>query len=893
MPEPGVAYTDTAAFADHELREPPATATGLWSTLVDDAGLVEPIVVATRELVAGDTLAEARERIADVADAEPHALVPTILASLGRPEGSRAYLDAIGRLRRLVSGKPRGLEPGDRAVAEALSVLGALDDPIVPTVAVTLPSGFRDVDGRTRSAWLQLVATLGRVCDVRLVSSRVDRAWLAEYHRDDLPGVSEWRDRHPDEDALATVAETVDVGSRHARTLTHLAETDTETSTYTRLYSEFSVGRSRIRQVLGELDDVGAVETYGPASDRRVELTAVGREFVETEITRQRRLSDRVSDSGKFSKKGSVTSAYTCGGDGRPETATADSDGRHRLPSGHETRFMSRLAAASAQGSAVEDGIAVVNYPIDAQDDRAEGRFHATEDELVVAAEGDNPLQVWTTLALTLASPRTFDRVLTRDRLGEHDVLAMLEDGESVLRGMRNIGWLPDSVDGYDTLREAFLEAASDLADRTVELRERRESDEDALPLRTSILQEALGLATSMTHLLDLADVELTRVLKLPEFSRRFDEDRAASLWETVAYGSTLGASYNHHVAYRQLFEDRDDKRRQAFDPTVDAADPVARDAGSWVLVGDFAGRTEDVADGIAEAFGELSPHEDAPEIQVRTPIRTEPTRRQVADTARRVLAMKGLKLTPEATSVLHGLARSTYDVVDALATLAGENDGRRIDASEVRLALAELDASRLLRGFDGRETTPRRLVSALLAADAPLRATELDERADVSARSRRDHLADLAEIGLVVETDHGVRLDLSFDGVGEGEHAERLADRYPTNVVDPETSPQRHAAAKILRVGREHYGPDGPATSVGWPYTGVTPTPDLRELSHPEPYLSTILPALWSIDATEYADDPDVAAPSRERDARAGPRLDQAPLDDVAGDGEETTSAA
>ena len=888
MTEPGVTYTDTAAFADHELRDPPATATGLWSTLVDDAGLAEPIVVATRELVAGDTLLEARERIADVVDAESHALVPTILASLGRPEGSRPYLDAIGRLRRLVNGKPLGLEPGDRVVAETVSVLGALEKPIVPTVAVTLPSGFRDVDRRTRSAWLQLVATLGRVCDVRLVSSRADRAWLAEYHRDDLPGVSEWRDRPHDEDALAAVAETVDVGSRHERVLMDLAETNTGTSTYARLYSKHSVTDHRVRQVLIDLEDVGVVEKYGPDGDKRVELTSVGREFVETETARQRRLSDRVSDSRKLNNEKSVTSAYTWEGEDRPETATADSNVRHRLPSGHETRFMSRLAAASAHGSAVEDGIAVVNYPIDAQDDRAEGRFHATEDELVISAEGDNPLQVWTTLALTLASPRTFDRVLTRDRLAEHDVLDMLEDGQSVLRGMRNIGWLPDPVDEYDTLREAILEAASDLADRTVELHERREAGEDTLPLRTSILREALGLATSMTHLLDLADVELTRVLKLPEFSRRFDEDRAASLWETVAYGSTLGASYNHHVAYRQLFEDRDDKRRQAFDPTVDAADPVARDAGSWVLVGDFAGRTEEVADGIAEAFDELSPHQDAPEIQVRTPIRTEPTRRQVVDTARRVLAMKGLKLTPEATSVLHGLARSTYDVVDALATLAGENDGRRIDASEVRLALAELDASRLLRGFDGRKTTPRRLVSALLAADVPLRATELDELADVSARSRRDHLADLEEIGLVVETDRGVRLDLAFDGVDDDdEHAERLTDRYPTNVVDPTMSPERHAAAKILRVGNEHYGPPGPVTSPGWPYTGFTWSPDLRKLHYPQPYLSTILPALWAIEATEYYDDPDVAASSRARDARAGPRLDQTPLDDVAGGGE------
>lgn len=878
----GLTYTDTAAFADHDLRDPPTTATDLWSALIDEAGLIEPIISTTRDLIAGNTLAEARETIANVLDVEPSNLIPTILASLGRRTDSKAYTDAIDRIERLVSGRPLGFDPGNNATANVLSILNAAEEPAPPTVAITLPEGFREVQRETRSAWCQLVAMVGRVCDVRLISSRVDRAWLSENHRDDLPGVSEWRDPRPDEDALAAVVEAVDIGSREERILTHLAEDDTETATYARLYNEFSVSSSRMRQVIGELADVDAVESYGPISDRRLELTSIGRQFVDEEIARQQRLSVGVSDSRNLSNKGSVTSACTWEGENRPETATADRTTRHRLPSGHETRFMNRLTAAGALGSSVEDGISVVNYPVDLQADRAEGRFHADDGRVVVSAEGDNPMQWWITMALTLASPRMFDRVLTKDRLNEHDVTDMLDDAPTVLRAMRNVGWLPDSVETYDDLREAMLEAATELADRTTELYKRREADEDTHPLRTSILRQALGLATSMTHLLDLADVELVRVLKIPEFSRRFDAERAEPLWKTIAYGSTLGARYGNHVAYRQLFENRTDKRRQAFEPTIDAADPVARDAGSWVIVGDFCGRTDEVADGIAAAFSEFSAHDDAPEMQVRSSIQTEPTRRQVAETARRALDMKGLKLTPEATSLFHAVARTPFDVVNAIAEgLEGGNDGRRIDASEVRRSLAELSSNRLLRGFDGRQTTPRRLLSALLEADAPLRRSELDERAGVSARSRRDHLRDFLEVGLAIETDHGVRLDLSFGGLEEdNEHAERLTDRYPTNVVDPEMSPERHAAAKILRVGREHHGPGGPVTSPGWPYTGVTPTPDLRELYHPRPHLETLLPALWAIRAIEeYADDPGVAPLPDQRDATAGPRLNQTSL--------------
>lgn len=880
---PGVNYATTATFAQYELRETPHTAGALWRELVEPTAdrLAGDIVDAVRELVAGETAADARAILRDlVGDALDGALADVLLSLATHTSGAR-FWSALQAIPSLGSGRPLGLRSSLADIHAVIDVLATAET--TPSVAIVLPDGFRDADRSTRTSWCQLVAALGRACDVRLVASRVDRAWLAEYHREDLPGVSERGSSPPQEDALATAAETVGVGSREERVLTHLADTDTETTSNTRLKSMFSVGRSRISQVLGELEDVDLVERYGPDGERRVELTPLGRQFVTEEIARQQRLGDRVSETRKFSNDRRVTPRTHGEGEDRPETATADRTDRHRLPSYHEPRYMDRRTGETALAAAVDADMTLMNYPIDPQEDRAEGRWYAEDDHLVVSAEGDNPLQVWSTLALTLASPRTFDRVLTEDRLADEAVLSMLDEAREIPRDMRQIGWLAEDLGGYHDLRQAFLDAAADFAERTGDLDDA--DNEEELALRSSIIREARGLAGAMTHLIDLADVELTRVVRLPEFSRQFtsDDDRDGALWQTIAEGTAIASNYGHHATYRQLFEDREDKRQQAFEPTVDAADPVASPIGSWVLVGDFAGRTEAVADDLREAFDDLQPHEDAPEIQLRAGIRTAPSRHQVAETTRRMLATKGLRPTPEAVSVLHALARTPLDVADALQRLGGENDSRRIDAAEVRYALGTLDPNRLLRGFDGRRTTPRRLVSALLEADVELTGEELDRLADVSTRSRRDHLADLIEIELVEEMDAGrYRLALSFGDV-DGETEERYSEHYPGLVADPEMSPSVHVAAKVLRVGREHHGPGDPVESPGWPYTGVTEPPDLRELSTPRPYLDDVLPALWGVtERAEYAEDRGVTPAPRVRSATAGPTVEQTPLPDT-----------
>lgn len=677
----GLTYTDTppvaAAVEIHA-----ATARDIWTAAFADPRLRLALV----------------EGLADALDTTTHcAAVESAEGEL--PVRQFAAALALGKhsaLRTLRApwGGPVGLE-----IADAVTVCTQANDAgPTPTVAVRLSEDFRDRDARTRHRYLQVVVGLAHLVDVHLVASRIDQLWLADRHRDDLPGVSE---------------------------------------------------------------------------------------------------------------------AWSRGG----ETPGLD--------------------VGAALGTAEKGAISLVNYPIAPQSDRAEGRWHADGDCLVVSCEGDSPMTVWTTLALILADYRTFDRVLTEDHLEDHDVISMLADGTVVLRGMRTIGWLPNDVNDYADLVEAFRGAAEELGELT---RRYHESDEETL--RSAITRHALGLAGSLLQLCDLADVEVIRVVKFPEFSRRFTGERAQAIWRSLA----IGSAYGHHLVYRQVFEDREEKREQALRPTVDAANPTARLNGSWVIVGDFGGRTEAVADDVKAAFAGLDSHEDAPEIRLRCTAHTRPTRRQVAETTRRMLGIKALEPTSETVSLLHGLAPTPFDVADALERLAGDNDGREVDVAEVRYALTTLDLGRLLRGYDGRCITPRRLLAALLDATTPRTRSELASMADVSRRSLSEYLEDLLTVGLVTEIDGRYELALSTTDADGG----RYADRTPRWVCDMSVRPDVHAAARAVKIGRDHRGPGGPVETPGWPYEGPRSPPDLQGLSHPRPWLEDLAVALWGLPVRE-----------------------------------------
>lgn len=835
-------YTDRPPVAPAvEIRDA-ATATGVWDAIAADADLLLGFCRAVGETVPHATHAEA---VAALDDVGPRRAFLGASVALGKKEAHRALQN--------VGGGSEAVTPAD------VRWLCQLATPVESTIAIHLPDGFRDTDTRTRESFLETVVALAGVYDVHLVASRVDLMWLAKRHRELLPRVSETWNRESELDTSAAL-EVAAPGTRGGRLLREIAETDTETLTYSEAYAALTVSKGRVRQLISDLDDAGAVRTYGGQSDRRVELTAPGREFYEDEIASQRRLSDCVSDRPKFCNDSRVTPrthGETAPAAETPPDGLAD---RVRLDDLHETRYLDRTTAAATLGAAESGSISVVDYPVDPQSDRAERRWHYDDGRLIISAEGDNPMQVWTTLALGLADYRTFDRVLTEERLREHDVLGMLEDGKSVLRGMRTIGWLPNDVTDYEDLVDAVRDAAEELGELT---RDYREADDDAL--RSTITRHALGLAGSLTQLCDLADVEVVRFIKFPEFSRRFDEDRSRAIFRSLAIGAAIGSSYGHHTVYRHLFEDREEKRDQAFTPTVDATNPTARLGGSFVLAGDFAGKTDRVVEDLETVFAGLDPHSDAPEIRLRTEVYASPTRRQVRETARHVLAPRDLEVTPTAVSLLHGLARTSFDVADALARLEGDNDGREIDLREVRYALTQLAPGRLLRGYDGRRTTPRKILAALLDATVPLLEPDLADAAGVSQESLRGHLADLEAVGLVDRTDDG-RLKLALSDRDEYED-------YAPRWVQPPSRPSVRAAARALTIAREG------VTDAGWPYDRPTDPPDLREVSHAGPWVEDLAPALWGLEGRDEFRDREVSR--RRCRVDAGPDVTQVPLAD------------
>jgi len=110
------------------------------------------------------------------------------------------------------------------------------------------------------------------------------------------------------------------------------------------------------------------------------------------------------------------------------------------------------------------------------------------------------------------------------------------------------------------------------------------------------ITKTAMGLAGTAFHVPDLPILTSFGRLALPDYNRhpeRYGEDNAELLATTLAKNAPIAATYGNHVVRRLLFEDRDEKRRQSFDPVVDASNPYANLIASirW-LVTSGIGRT-------------------------------------------------------------------------------------------------------------------------------------------------------------------------------------------------------------------------------------------------------------------------------------------------------------
>jgi hypothetical protein len=400
------------------------------------------------------------------------------------------------------------------------------------------------------------------------------------------------------------------------------------------------------------------------------------------------------------------------------------------------------------------------DYPIEEKSDRAEPHhyYDPDADRILVGAEYDNPMQWWVCIALALTNARTFRHALTHERFESGKLGDLLANHTDLLRDLRCLGYLKDTDATPESYTKALMEAAEDLRKLTKHYHDGNYENESRF--RGEITREALGLAGTMVHLLDLADIDVVREARIPRYSKDFKTDQKADLAKTLCIGASIQSRYGEFAAHRQLFELRKRKYESTSSPTVNADDPFGELIGSFVLVGKSV---KGFADRLRRRLSNREPRDDAPEFAIRVPIETATERQHTAATVTIACRQKNLRPTRAVISLFAALAGTPYDVARAIHNLESETKApnRELRLDEVRFALSTLAAKRLLPEMS--KPALSRTVQTLLVAETPLRQNELADRADVSARSIRKYVERLKAFDFIRETDDGWRFALPF----------------------------------------------------------------------------------------------------------------------------------
>ncbi|WP_306055730.1 helix-turn-helix domain-containing protein [Natronococcus wangiae] len=615
----------------------------------------------------------------------------------------------------------------------------------------------------------------------------------------------------PTGDQVEQALEVLDPDGRKVELLRQLADEPALTLSRHALRAMHDVDRSRISQLLvsekNSLTELGLVAEFGPADDRTVELLEAGRQGLGTldaQHGHQQELSEAVSDTG--------TSSTQCRVTPRTRGEGCDRGGEDSNP--YRTAYLDRPSHAGAVGCGQAGDVTLVEAPFEDQTDGPDHTryvsFDADREEAVVAVRASGPLQYVVSLATALASPRLVNRVLTASRLKS------LEDPPAILRDARCIGALSDeALEDPQTLREAFIEWRTDLEDLTRKLAAGEYEDRDRF--RGSIMRSAHGLAGSIIHLFSALGVDITRELQVPS---GLETTALEELATSISISAAIQGKYGVFASYRQLFESREEKRRTALTPTVDADDPLGSLIGSLVVRGDDVHRLRPKLRQSLETPATVA--DDTPEFAIHVSLSTV-DRTAYATTATRILQSKNLRWTRETVSLLHALTGSPYAAARALQQLATEDECRELRPGELRYALGTLEPEQLLTDHP---PSVGRIVQTLLTAENRLSQTELAERADVSARTIRNYRDRLEALDLIRVDENGYRLALSFQTA-----TERRDPVVPTVLEENQTLLDATNALLEAVLPPERYGdPDDPLGSVlFWP-----PDPS-RLLDHPD----------------------------------------------------------
>jgi len=824
-----------------------APASIVWRRLAD-AGLREEVEQGVRNLV-GDCRPGRRalaleqrgvsameglfaSAVAGLADADPireerQKQAHRLIGEFGAAERSAVGLHA----------------PMDELADGPLAVLRAADR--TPTVAVKLNGGFDDLRADQREDVVGLLADLAAACDVRVVCGRATAAGFRQRYHERLP-VSAPCNALPSDGEVTACVETaraaLDPDGREVSILRTVATETSETASYHALSADAQVSDSRIRQCIGTLVDLDLLATFDGPAGRMVELLAAGRQYLkalETEIGVQQSITECVSETGQpVTDSRAIPHAH----EGRPrpaeeaEAASAENTDRHRLPRHHSVSELSRWHAAGTAAVARDGGVALADRRWGEADDRGEPSWWADMNGgmVTVSSEYANPLQGWVCVARALANERTFRHVL--DEAALEDVESRLGElfGEFryVLRESRCIGYLDETATAAE-----FIDRLRDAEEHLCELTRRWHHGEfDCSPeeFRGVVTREALGLASTLVHLLDLADVGVTVEWRVPDY-RTWNKSDRRTLARSIARGAAIQSTYGEFAAHRQLFEDREDKRERAIVSTVDAADPFGECITSFVVTGPGVGddekgadnRGDDLADLIGDEIDRMERHDDAPDFQIHVPIDEQAGGRRTATAAalRQVCAVKNLSITREAVSWFDAFAATPHDAARAAVELGAETKapGRRLAHHDVRYALSTLDADRILPDMPD---TIGAMFKTLLTADPDesLTNAEMEARGGPSARSIRRHADTLEAFGVLERTDAGWRLPETPPAATDDDCrpvdviSDALAELVPKRYADPDDP-----------VGAALFGPPGERLptlreAAGWigPWIGM-----------------------------------------------------------------------
>jgi hypothetical protein len=167
-------------------------------------------------------------------------------------------------------------------------------------------------------------------------------------------------------------------------------------------------------------------------------------------------------------------------------------------------------------------------------------------------------------------------------------------------------------------------------------------------------MRSAHGFASSLVHLFDALEIDVVRELRVPS---GLDTNSLNELATSIGISTAIQSKYGAFACYRQLFEAREEKRRTALSPTVDADNPLGTPIGSMVVRGEDVHRRPKREHSL-ETPAALA--EDAPEFAVHVSLSTV-DRAAYASAATRILQSKNLRLTRGIISLLQALTGSPY----------------------------------------------------------------------------------------------------------------------------------------------------------------------------------------------------------------------------------------